>query len=125
MSASFTPEAFDVDFNKRAEFDAADMDTNGINLNIRRLMGEGYGTIVIKNPGAKHSLGVGILNPVAALFRRQPGLFRRRANRRSQCASVGTRGLVLRREHDGGHRHYRKERRVNVWRCNPGGRFSL
>ena len=33
-----------------------------INLQMRELMSEGYGTIVVHNPGAKHSLGVGILN---------------------------------------------------------------
>jgi glutamate synthase domain-containing protein 3 len=55
------PEAYDVDFNKRIEFDAAQMDTNGINLKLRELMSQGYGSIVIKNPLAKHSLCVGIL----------------------------------------------------------------
>ena len=54
------PYAFDVDFNKRAELDAADLETTEINLKIRELMEAGNGTIVIKNPGAKHSIGVGI-----------------------------------------------------------------
>ena len=54
--------AFEVDFNKRAEFDAGEMDAKAINLKIRELMGDGVGTIVVKNPLAKHSLGVGILN---------------------------------------------------------------
>jgi hypothetical protein len=52
------PFAFDVDFNKRAEFDAAEMDTKSINLKLRELMSEGHGTIVIKNPGAKPSAAV-------------------------------------------------------------------
>ena len=56
------PYAFDVDFNKRAEFDAGDMSGEEVNLRIRELMAEGHGTIVVKNPGAKHGLGVGILN---------------------------------------------------------------
>jgi hypothetical protein len=56
------PDAFDVDFNKRAEFDAGEMDPNAVNLKIRELMRDGHGTIVVKNPGAQHSLGVGILN---------------------------------------------------------------
>lgn len=51
-----------VDFAKAAEVDAADMETKDINLRIRELMDEGYGTITLKNPGAKHSLAVGILN---------------------------------------------------------------
>jgi len=56
------PDAFEVDYNKRAEFDAASMDSRQINLKLRELMSQGYGTIVMKNPGAKHSLAVGILN---------------------------------------------------------------
>src|SRR5215475_11606122 len=56
------PDAFEVDFNKRAEFDAANLDTRQINLKLRELMSQGYGTVVMKNPGAKHSLAVGILN---------------------------------------------------------------
>ena len=55
------PGAFDVDFNKRAEFDAGSLDSKEINLKLRELMSQGYGTIVMKNPGAKHALGVGIL----------------------------------------------------------------
>ena len=39
--------AYPVDFNKRAEFDAAEMAAREINLKIRALMAEGYGTIVI------------------------------------------------------------------------------
>ena len=35
-------------------------------------MSEGHGTIVVKNPGAKHSLGVGILNRLQADLRGQP-----------------------------------------------------
>ena len=69
------PFAFDVDFNKRAEFDAAEMDGKSINLKIRELMAEGHGTIVIKNPGAKHSLGVGILNRLNLIFEGSLGYF--------------------------------------------------
>jgi glutamate synthase domain-containing protein 3 len=56
------PGAFEVDFNKRAEFDADKLSTSEINLKIRDLMKQGYGTIVMKNPGAKHAVAVGILN---------------------------------------------------------------
>ena len=56
------PGSFDVDFNMRAELDAASLDSKEINLKLRELMSQGYGTIVMKNPGAKHALGVGILN---------------------------------------------------------------
>jgi glutamate synthase domain-containing protein 3 len=75
-SRRFTyPQAFDVDFNKRAEFDAAKMDTKGINLEIRRLMSEGNGTIVVHNPGARHSLGVGILQRLQLYFEGSLGYF--------------------------------------------------
>ncbi len=56
------PEAFDVDFNKRTEFDAAKMTPGEINLKLRDLMSKGYGSIVMKNPGAKHGVAVGLLN---------------------------------------------------------------
>ncbi len=56
------PGAHEVDYNKRAEFDADKLSTNEINLKLRSLMSQGYGTIVIKNPGAKHAIAVGILN---------------------------------------------------------------
>ena len=52
--------AFEVDRGKRAEFDAQDLESTDINLKIRSLMKEGYGHIVVKNPRAKHSIGVGI-----------------------------------------------------------------
>ena len=53
---------YEVDFNKKAEFDAKDMEIQEINLKIREMMKEGYGHIVMQNPMAKHSLVVGILN---------------------------------------------------------------
>ncbi len=66
---------FDVDFNKRTELDVADMEATAINLELRRLMSEGYGTIVVKNPGAKHSLGVSILNRLQLYFEGSLGYF--------------------------------------------------
>ncbi len=69
------PDGFDVDFNKRAEFDAADLEATAVNLKIRELMNEGHGTIVIKNPGAKHGLGVGILNRLQLYFEGSLGYF--------------------------------------------------
>ena len=56
------PGAFEVDFDKHGEIDAADLTARDINTQIRDLMNEGVGSITIKNPGAKHSLGVGLLN---------------------------------------------------------------
>lgn len=69
------PWAYSVDFDKTADFDAADMDTMAINKRIRELMNEGYGHIVVKNPGAKHSLGVGILNRLKLDFEGSLGYF--------------------------------------------------
>ena len=56
------PDAPDVDFNKRAEIDCETLETRQINLRIRELINRGVGTIVLQNPGAKHSIAVGILN---------------------------------------------------------------
>ena len=53
---------YEVDFNKKAEFDAKGMEIQEINLKIRELMKDGHGQIVMQNPMAKHSLVVGILN---------------------------------------------------------------
>jgi len=69
------PDAFEVDFNKRAEFDAAELDGQAVNLKIRELMSQGHGTVVVKNPGAKHSLGVGILNRLQLYFEGSLGYF--------------------------------------------------
>lgn len=69
------PFAHDVDFNKRAEFDATQMTSDHINLEIRRLAKEGNGTIVVHNPLAKHSLGVGILNRLQLHFEGSLGYF--------------------------------------------------
>jgi methylamine---glutamate N-methyltransferase subunit B len=56
------PQAFEVDFKKHTQFDAGPLSTSEVNLKLRELMSQGYGSIVMKNPGAKHSLAVGILN---------------------------------------------------------------
>jgi methylamine---glutamate N-methyltransferase subunit B len=55
------PNVSEVD-GERAEFDAADMTTRQINLELRNLLYErGVKDVTVKNPGSKHSLGVGIL----------------------------------------------------------------
>ncbi|MDM5148055.1 GXGXG motif-containing protein [Candidatus Persebacteraceae bacterium Df01] len=56
------PDSAEVDFSNKAAFDASDMDTTKINKKLRALISDGHGHITIKNPGAKHSLAVGILN---------------------------------------------------------------
>jgi glutamate synthase domain-containing protein 3 len=69
------PFSYNVDFNKRVEFDAAKLSSTEINLQIRQLMQEGHGTIVVHNPLAKHSLGVGILNRLRLHFEGSLGYF--------------------------------------------------
>ena len=69
------PWAYDVDFNKRAEIDMADMEPTEVNLKIRELMEQGVGSIVVKNPGSRHSIGVGILNKLNITFEGSLGYF--------------------------------------------------
>ena len=69
------PEGFDVDFAKRAVIDAAEMEPPAVNRRIRALMREGHGRIVVRNPLAKHSLGVGILNRLELEFEGSLGYF--------------------------------------------------
>jgi glutamate synthase domain-containing protein 3 len=69
------PNAFDVDFNKRTEIDASNMPQKEVNLRLRELMAEGYGTIVIRNPGAKHSIAVGILSRLNLIIDGSLGYF--------------------------------------------------
>ncbi|MEH6360838.1 MAG: GXGXG motif-containing protein [Amylibacter sp.] len=69
------PWAPDVDFNKRIELDVDEMTSTEVNQKIRALMQEGYGTIVIKNPRGKHSLGVGILTRLRLIFEGSLGYF--------------------------------------------------
>jgi methylamine---glutamate N-methyltransferase subunit B len=69
------PTAFEVDFDKTAEIDAANLDPREVNTRITELMAEGYGSIKIQNPGAKHSLGVGILNRLNLEFEGSLGYF--------------------------------------------------
>ncbi|MGR3984619.1 MAG: GXGXG motif-containing protein [Gammaproteobacteria bacterium] len=69
------PWSFEVDFERRAEFDAIDMDASAINLEIRRLMQSGAGSITVKNPRARHGVGVGFLNRLRLHFEGSLGYF--------------------------------------------------
>ena len=69
------PWAPEVDFNKRTEIDTDDMTSTQVNSRIRSLMAEGYGTIVLKNPRGKHSLGVGILSKLNLIIEGSTGYF--------------------------------------------------
>ena len=67
--------SYEVDFDKQADFDAMDMEAKDVNIKIRELMKEGFGAITIKNPRAKHGLGVGILNRLNLNFEGSLGYF--------------------------------------------------
>ena len=69
------PWAFEVDTARTAEFDALEMESTDINLEIRKLMQQGYGTITVRNPRARHGVGVGILNRVNINFEGSLGYF--------------------------------------------------
>ena len=71
----FYHDAYKVDFNKRAPIDVDKLSCIEVNKKIKDLMNKGYGTIVLKNPGAKHSLGVGILNKLNLIIEGSLGYF--------------------------------------------------
>src|SRR5207253_9408034 len=59
-----------------ARFDAKDLTTRQINLELRRLLyEEGIEDVTVLNPGAKHSLGVGILTRCRITFDGSLGYF--------------------------------------------------
>ena len=69
------PWAPEVDFERSGEIDAQSLSQQEVNTEIRRLMSEGVGTITVRNPGAKHSLGVGILSRLNLHFDGSLGYF--------------------------------------------------
>ncbi|HAK53735.1 MAG TPA: GXGXG motif-containing protein [Gammaproteobacteria bacterium] len=69
------PWAPEVDFEKSGEIDAQSLSQEEVNAEIRRLMSDGVGTITVRNPGAKHSLGVGILSRLNLHFDGSLGYF--------------------------------------------------
>ena len=70
-----SPHAIDVDYDQHAEIDAQDLTAREVNRSIAEKMHEGCGTITVLNPGAKHSLGVGILNRLKLNFVGSLGYF--------------------------------------------------
>ncbi len=70
-----SPHSIDVDFDKSAEIQAEGLSAHEVNKRIAQLMREGFGTITVLNPGAKHSLGVGILNRLNLNFEGSLGYF--------------------------------------------------
>ena len=71
----FYHDAYDVDFNKRTTIDVEKLECKELNKKIKELMKKGFGTIVLKNPGAKHSLGVGILQKLNLIIEGSLGYF--------------------------------------------------
>lgn len=69
------PWAPEVDYNKRIELDTGDMSTTEVNSQIRDLMAEGYGTIVLQDPRGKHSIGTGILSRLNLIIEGSIGYF--------------------------------------------------
>jgi len=60
----------------KAVFDAAKLTTRQINLELRNLIYEqGITDVTVKNPGAKHSIGVGILQRCRITFEGSLGYF--------------------------------------------------
>ncbi len=69
------PQRVDVDFDRQGDIDAADLSAHEVNKRINALMADGVGSITVRNPGAKHSLGVGILNRLNLTFEGSLGYF--------------------------------------------------
>jgi methylamine---glutamate N-methyltransferase subunit B len=70
-----TPCVAEID-GDRAVFDAHELSTRQINLELRRLLyEEGVTDVTVRNPGAKHSLGVGILTRCKITFDGSLGYF--------------------------------------------------
>ena len=65
----------DVDFNKRGSVDCEGKEAKEINIEIRDLIKSGHGTIVLENPGAKHSVIVGILHRMNFIVNGSLGYF--------------------------------------------------
>jgi glutamate synthase domain-containing protein 3 len=69
------PKVAEID-GERAVFDAHELSTRQINLELRRLLyEEGVTDVTVRNPGAKHSLGVGILTRCTITFEGSLGYF--------------------------------------------------
>ena len=69
------PKVSEID-GEKATFDAADLTTRQINLELRWLIYEqGARDVTVLNPGAKHSIGVGILQRCKIRFEGRLGYF--------------------------------------------------
>jgi methylamine---glutamate N-methyltransferase subunit B len=71
-----TPPRVAESDGKRAQFDARELTTRKINAELRRLIyDEGVTDVTVLNPGARHSLGVGILQRCRITFDGSLGYF--------------------------------------------------
>jgi glutamate synthase domain-containing protein 3 len=69
------PNIAEID-GDRAVFDAKDLTTRTINLELRRLIYElGIRDVTVKNPGSRHSIGVGILQRCKITYEGSLGYF--------------------------------------------------
>ena len=69
------PKVSEID-GEKATFDAADLTTRQINLELRWLIYEqGARDVTVLNPGAKHSIGVGILQRCKIRYEGSLGYF--------------------------------------------------
>ncbi len=69
------PRIAEID-GENATFDARELTTRQINLELRRLLyDEGVKNVTVRNPGARHSLGVGILTRCRITFEGSLGYF--------------------------------------------------
>jgi methylamine---glutamate N-methyltransferase subunit B len=69
------PRVAEID-GDRAQFDARDLTIRKINAELRRLIyEEGISDVTVLNPGAKHSLGVGLLSRCRITFEGSLGYF--------------------------------------------------
>ena len=71
----FYPWAHAVDVGREQEIDADGLESGEINRRIRAAMADGVGRIRVLNPGARHSLGVGLLNRLELVFEGSLGYF--------------------------------------------------
>src|SRR6476660_2083385 len=69
------PKVSEID-GAKATFDAHDMTTRQINLELRWLLYEqGVTDVTVRNPGSKHSIGVGILTRCTITYAARLGYF--------------------------------------------------
>jgi len=96
-----------------AVFDAAELTTRQINLELRRLVyDEGVAEVTIRNPGAKHSLAVGILARCRITIEGSLGYFGCGLIDGPEIHITGRVGWSVAEKHDVRRRRHRQELRL-------------